>query len=107
MGKVPYLKMLASDRRGVESESMPGFGTVTFCNRLIINDLLLKSKTWNVLVSLPEDGEFVCRFSAVDANPCSTGLLHWDAPQSGLGLFLNLLFAPGVPAPIGTRKSLL
>jgi len=32
VGKVPYLKMLASDRRGVESESAPGFGTVTFCN---------------------------------------------------------------------------
>ena len=60
--------MLASDWRSVESESAPGFGTVTFCNGLIINDLLVKSERWNALVGLPEDGDFVCRFSAVDAD---------------------------------------
>src|SRR4029077_14721945 len=41
-GESSMLKMLASVWRSVESESAPGFGPVTFCNRVIISYLLCK-----------------------------------------------------------------
>src|SRR5882672_1121322 len=69
-------------------------------------DLPNKSKSRDVLVSLTEDGKFVRRFSAGNADPSSSGLFRGDASQCCLGLFLNLLFALGVAAPIGSRKSL-
>src|SRR5579862_1895824 len=107
MGAIPYTKMLALGRKSVESESMPGFGTVTFRNDLKINRLLIKPRAGNCLVSLPEDSKFAGRFPALDALPCPAGLLQRDASQCGFRLFLDLLFAAGVAAPIGARESLL
>jgi hypothetical protein len=61
------MKMLASDGSGVERESAPGFGPVTFLNRLIINELLAEWRPEMALVRLPEDGQFAGRFSALEA----------------------------------------
>src|SRR5258708_27206356 len=57
-GESSMLKMLASVWRSVESESAPGFGPVTFCNRMIIRYLMYKSGSRKSLVSLAEDGNF-------------------------------------------------
>ena len=51
--------MLALDQRSVESESVLGFGTVTFHNRLITHDLIESPGPEEPLVSLTEDGKFL------------------------------------------------
>src|SRR5580692_1495357 len=98
--------MLASVRGCVECESVCGFGTVTFCNTLIMNQLQDKTKSEDGLVSLPEDGDLSRGFPAEDAGPCSPGLLHGDAAERGFRRFLDLLFALGVTAPGGARETL-